>query len=661
MKKFVIIIIAVVLLCVITSVVTGATDITDTTDDTMYGIGSTSKVFGAAAVMKLVDEGKIDLDTPVVNYIPEFTMADERYVLITPRMLLNHSSGLMGSSFNEGWLLGDVNYDFTGYFLEVLSHQRLKHDPGERSIYCNDGFTLAEILVERVSGMSFTEFISRFFTTPLGLESTKTVYDDFDRARLADIYLGNNALQPESLHYIASGGIYSTMEDLCRYSTIFMDSADGSVLSKQSVNEMALNQHRMELVSPDTDTCFRYGLGWDCVESFPFNQYGIQALSKGGSTIAYHTCLTVLPEYNIAAAVSASGGGDYASIVAQEIILAVLIEEGLLPVDAVPVMPELNTERAIVPDEARDYAGLYGGGAMGGLLQAEFTDYSLILTPISSRIERPQEFLYNTDGVFVSTDGNYLGKLSDDGYGISTLSFEGNYLIAQTYEDVPGLGILASSMPIAERIGENPVPTGAAAAWAARNDREYLLVSDRHTSARYLSASIAGVLTDVRAPGYVTMGIYKSHGATFPEARIIDENNAMAFQITPTMNGRDGMDISVLEIDGIEYLCFNNGDSVYMDSSAASRLSGMGSVVTIGSNVFHAEGNAVWADIDEGFGGRVIRIHAPQNGSWFVYDDRMNCIATSLETTLRDTVVLPENGRIVFAGEPGAEFEIEIA
>ncbi|MCT6816940.1 MAG: beta-lactamase family protein, partial [Lysinibacillus fusiformis] len=64
------------------------------TKNTLYGIGSVSKIYTTAAVMKLVDEGKVDLDVPVVHYIPDFQMKDERYKRITPRMLLNHSSGL---------------------------------------------------------------------------------------------------------------------------------------------------------------------------------------------------------------------------------------------------------------------------------------------------------------------------------------------------------------------------------------------------------------------------------------------------------------------------------------------------------------------------------------------------------------------------------------
>ena len=147
------------------------------TKDTLYGIGSTSKVYTAAAVMKLVDEGKIDLDVPVVRYIPEFKMKDKRYKRITPRMLLNHSSGIQGTTYNNSSLFKDNDTYNHDILLRELANQRLKADPGAFSVYCNDGFTLAEILVERVSGMSFTEFLHQKFTKPLKLEHTQTPQD----------------------------------------------------------------------------------------------------------------------------------------------------------------------------------------------------------------------------------------------------------------------------------------------------------------------------------------------------------------------------------------------------------------------------------------------------------------------------------------------------
>ena len=123
---------------------------TKLTADTMYGVGSISKMFTTAAIMKLVDMGEVKLDTPVTAYLPEFKMADERYKKITVRMLLNHSSGLMGSTFQDAFLLGDNDSYAKDHLLESLKDQRLKADPGAYSVYCNDGFTLAELIIKLV-------------------------------------------------------------------------------------------------------------------------------------------------------------------------------------------------------------------------------------------------------------------------------------------------------------------------------------------------------------------------------------------------------------------------------------------------------------------------------------------------------------------------------
>ena len=92
------------------------------TDDDLYGIGSISKTYTAAAMMKLVEQGKVDLDEPVTAYLPDFTMADPRYTQITVRMLLNHSSGLMGGTTNDAFLFGDQgNDDAPSRLLERLA------------------------------------------------------------------------------------------------------------------------------------------------------------------------------------------------------------------------------------------------------------------------------------------------------------------------------------------------------------------------------------------------------------------------------------------------------------------------------------------------------------------------------------------------------------
>ena len=623
----------------------------------LYGIGSVSKLVTASAIMRLVDMKLVDLDEPIITYMPDFSMNDPRYVYITPRMLLDHSAGFMGTVFGNAFLVGDNSTLYIEGFLDMLSRQRLIHTPGERSIYNNDGFTVAEILVERVSGMSFTDFIKQELFEPLGIKNFVSPQSDFDRDLMAPTYLNGARLLPESLGVIGSGGLYASMEDLARFGQVFMDDANGIVLSEESVNEMNSNQHRMDLL-PSSNTAFRYGLGWDAIDVYPFNTMGIQALSKGGATGVYFTDLTVVPEFNLAVAISASGRDATVNLITQAIILEVLMEEGLLPSDATIAMPELNLEPAPIPDNIRAKAGdIYDTGVMGDLFKIDFTDYTLLMHPIVALTDRPLEFLYNTDGEFVSIDGNYLvamgGAVTEGANSISSITFDENYLLVQTYSDLPGLGLVATSAPFAQRIEENAVSANVQAAWDARSNREFLLVNEKYTSMSFVMNHVLAVQTYSLIPGFVTSSNIQTATGVLPSARIIDENNAEAFSIIPTMGGRDGVDMRVFTTDGVEFIELNSGDRVYMDAAHASQFSELGSQVTIAND-------AIWVDINSEHAGQSVHVTTPTNGSWFIYDYRMNAIATSLERYPKDTIILPHEGRMAFIGEPGATFGLQL-
>ena len=77
------------------------------TEDILYGIGSISKIYTTVAVMQLVEKGRVSLDAPVTRYLKDFKMADSRYQDITVRMLLNHSSGIMGTGLADAILFDD--------------------------------------------------------------------------------------------------------------------------------------------------------------------------------------------------------------------------------------------------------------------------------------------------------------------------------------------------------------------------------------------------------------------------------------------------------------------------------------------------------------------------------------------------------------------------
>jgi len=99
------------------------------TDSTMFGIGSVSKMFAAIAVMKLVDRGVVDLDTPLVTYLPAFRMASAGYENVTVRMLLDHSSGFPGTDYRNA-IIRTPEPGYLDQALQTLSMTRLKAPPG---------------------------------------------------------------------------------------------------------------------------------------------------------------------------------------------------------------------------------------------------------------------------------------------------------------------------------------------------------------------------------------------------------------------------------------------------------------------------------------------------------------------------------------------------
>ncbi|MCP1184150.1 serine hydrolase [Paenibacillus sp. 1781tsa1] len=617
---------------------TGKNDINNKvplTSNTIYGIGSTSKMVLTTAVMKLVDEGKIDLDKPVVNYIPDFKMKDNRYKQITTRMLLNHSSGLLGSSGSNATLYGDNDTYSHDTFLDQLALQNLKADPGEYSVYCNDGFTLAEILVERVSGMGFTAFIHKYITEPLDMKHTKTPQDVVDPAAMAGIYspLVEGQLPQENYNIIATGGIYSTAEDLVKFSQIFTGEVEG-ILSSKSVEAMAQEEYKRGMWPEDSDTSISYGLGWDSVNLYPFSEYGIKAVTKGGDTISYHSSLIVLPEYNLAAAVTSSGGTSAKDqFIASELLLSALEEKGIIT-ERKPEKSFGVPVKSDIPKEISTDAGIYGSNNSVKKIEMNHAGQMTVST-LTAPSNPAQEYTYTTDGTFVNDKGTEKLKFVTEKNGRT-------YLWSRSYISLPGLGQLAFSEYTAEKLEANELSQDIATSWEKREGKRYYVVNEKYTSTVYLNSSpILPIHTDKETPGYVS------------NIKIIGANEAVTELQIPGMAGRDTKEIYFAEKNGVEYITAVG--SIYASEELVQRLySGKQSVTTI-----QADGYAKWFSIPSTVKGKVMNVKLPSNGAFAVYDQKGICINHTVVSG-QNEVVLPENGRIVFAGDVDSTFEISL-
>ncbi|MDR1116996.1 MAG: beta-lactamase family protein [Oscillospiraceae bacterium] len=601
--------------------------------DTMYGIGSLSKMYTTVVVLKLCEEGEIELDKPVTAYIPEFEMADARYRDITVRMLLNHSSGLMGSTYVDGFLWDDKDTAAHDSLLAELKTQRLKANPGEFSVYCNDGFTLAEILAERVSGKSFTQLIHEYITVPLGLENTLSPQDDFDFDRLARTYSDTELSQEnpnEVVGIIGTGGIYSTAEDSVSFARIFMK--DGEILGETLKNATMVKEYLNGRWLRDEANLIAYGLGWDSVNLYPFEGYGIKALSKGGDIINFHSSLIVLPEYNMAAAVMSSGGSStYNQILATNILLNALYEKGVI--DGIkPDVPAAKAEQRPLDSGMKKYEGLYASSL--GIYSVKLGDegvleYANAYTPNAS-----QKLIYCGNGIFRDESGTAeLYFVTQD---------DRTYLCQDVYQTIPYVGQIYFSQYIAQKMEERKIPDDALEAWKSRSGTIYLSVSEKYTSVIYSTGvPMMGVVISDSVGGYLSGN------------RIVSANLAEAAVEIPMQYGRDTMDLSFMRENGVEY-CVAGGRRFISLAGVETLYGGKSSVSTIQPN-----GDTRWYMIGAELAGKTMTVSCPADSGFIVYSAGGELINQS-SVSHEYTVTLEAGGIIAFAGNTGAVFNITV-
>lgn len=605
------------------------------TDDILYGIGSVSKIYTTVAVLQLAQQGDVSLDVPVTRYLPQFRMADPRYRDITVRMLLNHSSGLMGSGLTGAILFDDADDSAVDDLLETLSTQRLVADPGAYSVYCNDGFTLAQLIVEAVSGQDFMEYVRENILEPAGLESTFAPGDDFDTDLLAKTYSGSDPrpLPQDCLNAVGAGGLYASASDLAAFGGAL---TDNTLLSASSREAMTGPEYDRGIWPDDTLDLLSYGLGWDCVSFFPFSQNGIQALVKGGDTLRYHAGLIVLPQHRMAAAVLSSGGSSaYNELAAARLLTEALRQDGVTVDETIPTLPD--AQAAPMPAEMTGFSGYYGSTTAQYSVDVS-ADGKLTLAYLNFPMPA-QVFSYYSDGTF--RDENNLSLLS-----FVAESNGETYLYQKAFGALPGLGVLPMSNYAAVRLPENQVSPEVQTTWDALATASFLPLTEPYTSQVYLSLTENAAQvsqTPQSVPGYVGSD------------RIADAASAHYELQLPGTGGRDGYDMTVREENGDTYL--TAGASLYLAEEDAPELfTGSGwSYSTI-----QPDGYARWYRIGESASGTAMSVQVDGEGGFWVYNDQGHLTASSV---LWDDTRAPleQGGLVVFAGEAGSRFHLSFS
>lgn len=575
------------------------------TENTQFNIGSVSKVFTAAAVMQLVEEKKLELDKPVVDYLPEFTMADSRYKDITVRMLLNHTSGLPGTMMGNGFASAK-DPRFLAEFMAYLAGSGLKADPGLVSVYCNDGFMLAEVLIEQVSGQSYTEYMKQHIFSKAGMKDSSCSFMEGNK-NIALKYNAEDgqAMPAEIINLMGTGGISATPADLCRFGNALLTN---KLMSAESFAEYTSAQYGKETV-PSGTPITNYGLGWDMVDVASFAEQGVHVISKNGGTLQFSSQLYVIPDQKLSVALIFTGSGD-ASGIATTITQTLLEEKGII--QAAKEKPQTATPVAISND-ILEFAGYYG--ASGSAIKIEFNQQNNTLD-----YKRFDGNAFVTAGSYPYIGNGYFDMQND--YKMSFSNSFGKKLVLQTMNNADYSLVIGQAIT-----ANNPIDTSRFAGKA------WLPISLRATDL-YVFSAVTGSLPEL--PGT----IYYGSDGSFTPYPLKDENTG--FMNLPY--ARDLFEPTIKEENGktmmqaMNYLFLDVADIPVLNQDEKIRIE------KAGENVIRKLG------ADGSFS-----LTLPEGGRLVIYDPALAVKYDTLYTAIED-VPVTAGSYLMFIGNEGDQF-----
>jgi CubicO group peptidase (beta-lactamase class C family) len=352
------------------------------TADTVYQIGSITKVVTALAILQLQEQGRLSLDQPLSDFLPEFRMQSRwpNAAPVTLRALLSHHAGLP-----TYYLKGFFSETPLQQLLEELREEHFAYEPHTVFNYSNLGFNLLGLVLERLHGQPYVTAITRHLLDPLGMQHSGFTPTGPLADRLARGYVYERPSHPTRIRDLPAGGLYSTVQDVARFMRMVI--GGGTLDGTRVLGEAALDES-LKPQYPDCPLDFgqKFGLGW-ILSGLRIDSSGSQAWHNGG-TKAFLSQMAILPEMKLGVVVMANS--DRANALVLEtaeaaLQLALEVRHGVRhPVR--PLAPELTLPRADLERRVGDYS-LMGSLARISLgrkrLRLHVLHHKLDLVPVS--------------------------------------------------------------------------------------------------------------------------------------------------------------------------------------------------------------------------------------------------------------------------------------
>jgi CubicO group peptidase (beta-lactamase class C family) len=267
------------------------------TEDTYFMAGSLTKSFTALAVLKLIEQGKIDLHADIKKYIPDFSIKNlyDGEVPITVDHLLSHTSGLMIDYYVRS-IRERKNSD--AELLSQLRNEYLCFKPGSAFKYSNLGYRLLGMIIEKVTGERFEDYLEKEVFKPLGMNNSFFNYTADMALRMSKGHNGDTETSRVDNEDTSASGLFSTLKDLTAFLKFLSSDAaqlPGGISNGKIIDLIIKN------VDPAIDTFYdsknSYSSGW-YLNSYQFS--GIHTvLSSSGNINGFSTAITYIPELRL--------------------------------------------------------------------------------------------------------------------------------------------------------------------------------------------------------------------------------------------------------------------------------------------------------------------------------------------------------------------------
>jgi len=585
--------------------------------DTMYPIGSVSKMLATIAVMKLVDQKLVSLDAPLTNYIKSFRMLSPEYVQITVRMLLNHSAGFPGTDYRNAETFSPLPHSYSAQVLETIKAQRLQHSPGYLSVYCNDGFTLVEQLVFEVTGKSYVQFVQDEIFTPLGMNHSRYPLAFFPEGSFAKRYEGDKPLPQLFVNTLGSGGLYSTPTDMLKIAMMLIGGGklgDVRVLSEESVAAMAAEQTVLNF-NPVKSGAYSYGLGWDTVRQPGLDAVGVTGWQKGGDVPLGGSVLTVLPAEGLAVAIMGVSGGfasAKATAVAERILLKALAEKGRIPAMPAPLTLLTRPEKTPADELLDSVSGYYSN--YNTFMRVQRQSNTLNIAKYDAGKKNWQDWMI---GLKLREDDRF----SSDANPAMSFSFktaEGRQYLILSYP--PGYGHYQDNLIYGQKVAAAGV---LPAAWSKRSGKQWLLTNEHPESLdKWLLPLLQlPVLHNLLFADWAGFQVVNPFSGDFRAGMLL---------LLPQLMGTELNDVVVEKRGGEEWIRY--GSYLFRPRETIRKLQAGKNKVEIGT-----EGLSEWRRLSVAGKKTITITPVSSGGSWKIYDGRLKQIEAG-EGTKRVTL-----------------------